>query len=68
MLTLLSDKINDLETLLKKLKKQDSECTAWGDTAIDSLRNNLTWLKDKVENRRNEVLKSHGIDPTNYQM
>lgn len=68
LLTLLSDRINDLETLLKNLKAQDTEYTAWGDTAIDSVKQNLVWLKDKVFCRRNAILQDKGIDPTTYQI
>ena len=68
LLTLLWDRINDLEKLMTKLKEQDNGYEAWGDKAIDSIRNNLTWLKDKVDTRRIVVLKALGIDPTAYKM
>lgn len=67
MLTLIADKIQDLDTLIERLKTQDEKCGYWNDSAIGNLENTLFWLKDKVEKRRSEVLAAKGINPDSYK-
>ena len=64
LLTLLSDRIKDMKEMVTKLKEQDREYTAWGDKTLEALKANLVWLKDKVDTRRDSLLKACGIDLT----
>lgn len=68
LLTLMEDRIEDLGRMIDKLKTQDKEHTAWDDKGMDTLKQWLTWLKAKVDERRDEVLKNKGKDPASYTM
>ena len=60
LLTLLGDRIEDLGRMIDQLKTQDAGYTAWGDKGIDTLKQGVIWLKAKVDERRDEVLKRKG--------
>lgn len=68
LLTLMEVRIEDLGRMIDKLKTQDKEHTAWGDKGMDALKQELIWLKAKVDERRDEVLKNKGKDPYLYAM
>ena len=68
LLTLMGDRIEDLGRMIDKLKTQDKEHAAWGDKSMDTLKQGLIWLKAKVDERRDEVLKNKGKDPASYTM
>ena len=68
LLTLVGDRIKDLGRMIDKLKTQDNEHAAWSDKGMDTLKQGLIWLKAKVDERRDEVLKSKGKDPSSYAM
>lgn len=66
LLTLLGDRIEDLGRMIDKLKTQDKEHAAWGDKGVDALKQELIWLKAKVDERLDEVLKNAGKDTSSY--
>ena len=66
LLTLIGDRLDDLDNLMMKLKEQDKEHTAWGDKGMETLKQGLIWMKDKVGKRLDEVLEHNGKDPTEY--
>lgn len=68
LLTMIGDRIEDLGLMIIKLKTQDKEHTAWGDKDMDTLKQGLILLKAKVDERRNNLLKSKGKDPSSYVM
>lgn len=68
LLTMIGDRIEDLGLMIIKLKTQDKEHTAWGDKDMDTLKQGLVLLKAKVDERRNNLLKSKGKDPSSYVM
>ena len=68
LLTLMADKITSFEKMLNKLKEQDGECVVWKDNAIANLEGNLFWLKSKVQQRREEVIKADGLNPAEYSL
>ena len=68
LLTLMGDRIDGLERMINKLKTKDDGYTAWGDKGMDTLKQGLIWLKAKVDERLDEVLKNKGKDPDLYTM
>ena len=66
LLTLIGDRIEDLGQMIIKLKTQDKEHTAWGEKGMDTLKQGLIWIKAKVDERLDEVLKNKGKDPASY--
>ena len=68
LLTLMGDRIDGLERMINKLKTKDDGYTAWGDKGMDTLKQGLIWLKSKVQQRREEVIKADGHDPAEYSL
>lgn len=63
LLTLLSDRLKEVENLIKKLKEQDNGQIDWKSPSLDAFGDNLIWLEGKVEKRRFEIAHQDNNQP-----
>ena len=68
LLTLVSERIDELKGLIYKLENQDSECSYWSDIHVDKICNMLSLVKDISHKRISEVLKEQGKNPEDYSI
>lgn len=55
LLTLMGDRIDELDKMVKRLRKKDSEYVQWSSEEMKQLEKHLKWLKSQVSIRLSNI-------------
>lgn len=55
LLTLMGDRIDELDKMVKRLRKQDPEYVQWSSEEMKQLEKHLKWLKSQVSIRFSNI-------------